>query len=250
MTDLEERIRQLFNDQHWDLPPWPDGEQRIRDALRRRRRIQRGTLAIATILVAGGIAGAVLAATAGAPPSHKIQVASPPPASTSVTKQTPNTPVPPKPTTSTSATTNSSTQVATNDCQSGQLSASVVYITAAAQQQHWRITLTNASTQPCRLSGFVQLQMLDDSGNPLPTHAVLGAPGSAISVGPSEQVFTNISYAYQQTSGFSPCWPSATAVVVTPPANSSGITVRLRPGEPAFNPCDGMIHETALSSVP
>src|SRR5258708_3852409 len=46
MTDLEDRIREVLKDPHWQLPPWPDPMSRIRRTMHRQRAIAVAATAI------------------------------------------------------------------------------------------------------------------------------------------------------------------------------------------------------------
>lgn len=58
--DAENRLRELFRDPRWSLPPWPDAEARVRNAARRQRLRAARLTAVAGITVVAAITAVVV----------------------------------------------------------------------------------------------------------------------------------------------------------------------------------------------
>jgi Domain of unknown function (DUF4232) len=107
---------------------------------------------------------------------------------------------------------------------------------AGAGNISYELTLTNNSKTTCYVSGIPSVQLLDASGNPLPTHATAAHPGQALA---AQIVLAPGTSAYSQAR-FSPdvpgigesqtgkCEPTATTLRVTP-GGPSTVSVPIKP---------------------
>ena len=77
-------------------------------------------------------------------------------------------------------TPTTTTAAATPTCTGADLHGSfdVVQGSAGAGQISYTLTLTNASSSPCFVSGIPDVQLLDAKGSPLPTHQSAAQPGT------------------------------------------------------------------------
>lgn len=155
-----------------------------------------------------------------------------------------------QPATSTSSTTASGPP----GCQVSQLSIVPQQGSGAAGQIELAMTMTNVSSNTCTLYGYPGLQMLDASGQPLPTNVVRGGTTFGTPVAnqpPAEVVLTS-----QHTAAFTLHYedvpvgnetscPTSSKVEVTPPNDVDHAVVDL-----AITPCNaGTIHVSPVYST-
>jgi hypothetical protein len=83
--------------------------------------------------------------------------------------------------------------------------------------------LSNVGAAACGLQGFVDLQMLDAAGNPLPTRVVRGGhllarqpPASSFSLSPAAAATFLVAYSHSPGPGEKDC-PEAYQLLITPP---------------------------------
>ncbi|HUY40368.1 MAG TPA: DUF4232 domain-containing protein [Candidatus Dormibacteraeota bacterium] len=106
------------------------------------------------------------------------------------------------------------------------------------------VNLTNQAGTTCTLFGYPGMQLLDGSGNNLPTNVVRGG-GPQFGVPGADQAPTTVVLAPQQTAAFSLSYsdvpvgtettcPTSTNALITPPGDFVPATVAL-----AVAPCGG-----------
>lgn len=142
-------------------------------------------------------------------------------------------------------------------CAGGDLtgSFSVVSGSAGAGQISYRLTLTNASAAGCYVSGIPDVQLLDASGSPLPTHVAAARPGEAlaamIELQPGDSAYAQARFSPdvpgvgEQHAG--PCEPKAASMRVSP---QGGGTLAVPVGPPTPVCEQGALRFELLSSSP
>ena len=73
----EDRLRELFRDPRWSLPPWPDAGARVRNAARRQRLRAARVTAVAGIAAVAAIAAVVVPMLPGASPARTFRASAP-----------------------------------------------------------------------------------------------------------------------------------------------------------------------------
>jgi hypothetical protein len=146
-------------------------------------------------------------------------------------------------TTSTSqATTTTAAQSST--CQVTSLLVAPQQGSGAAGTIEMSVNLTNHGSSSCTLFGYPGMQLLDGSGNKLPTIVVRGG-GPQFSVAAANQGPVTVTLAPQQTAAFSFSYedvpvgnetscPTSVSSLITPPGDFTSATVAL-----AIAPCGG-----------
>jgi hypothetical protein len=135
-------------------------------------------------------------------------------------------------------------------------SFAVVRGSAGAGQISYKLTLTNASQSECFVSGIPDVQLLDASGSPLPTHAAAARPGEAlaarIALSPGDSAYAQARFSpdvpgvgEQQNGG--PCEPQAARLRVSPGGGGS-LEVQVQPPTPVCE--QGALSFELLSSSP
>ena len=71
--DAQNRLRELFRDPRWSLPPWPDAEARVRNAARRQRLRAARVTAVAGIAAVAAITAIVVPMLPGVSPPRTFQ---------------------------------------------------------------------------------------------------------------------------------------------------------------------------------
>jgi hypothetical protein len=147
----------------------------------------------------------------------------------------------------TSTTTNpatTTTQAQTQTCQVAQLTVAPQQGSGAAGTIEMSVNLTNHGSSVCTLFGYPGMQLLDGSGNKLPTNVVRGG-GPQFPVAAANQPPTTVTVAPQQTVAFSLSYedvpvgnettcPTSVNSLITPPGDFTSATVAL-----AIAPCGG-----------
>ena len=104
-------------------------------------------------------------------------------------------------------------------CHTSMLSARVVLGQPGAGQRYADLVLTNTSGASCRVYGYPGMQLLGASGGHIPT-AVERQPGTAtlVTLAPGQQASSLLHWTIVPGTGEgSPCEPTASGLVVTPP---------------------------------
>ncbi|MBB5153760.1 DUF4232 domain-containing protein [Saccharopolyspora phatthalungensis] len=120
-------------------------------------------------------------------------------------------------------------------CHTSMLSGSLRESEAGAGQRYAELVLRNSSHQTCTLYGYGGMQLVDQSGRPLPTSIERTPnPGpSLITLGPGETAsatlhWTVVSHDGEPTNG--PCQPTPARARVIPPDETDPITVTWNSG--------------------
>jgi Domain of unknown function (DUF4232) len=116
-------------------------------------------------------------------------------------------------------------------CAGNDLTGTFAVVPGSAGAGHisYELTLTNASKATCYVSGIPPMQLLDASGNPLPTHAAAANPGQALAarivLAPGDSAYAQARFSpdvpgvgEQQTGA---CEPKASKMRVSPNGPSS-----------------------------
>ena len=193
--------------------------------------------------VAGAVVGAVtLTACSSSPGSSS--------ATTSTSSRPTSTTQPPTTTTQPATTTTGS-----STCQVAQLRVVPQSGSGAAGTIEMSVDLTNQSSSSCTLFGYPGMQLLDGSGNKLPTNVVRGG-GPQFGVPGADQGPATVVLAPQHTAAFSFSYsdvpvgtesscPMSTSSLITPPGDLVSGTVAL-----AISPCGGgTIHVSPVYST-
>lgn len=96
------------------------------------------------------------------------------------------------------------------------------------------MTFTNTSQSTCTLTGFPKLQMLDGSGNDIPTQSthepMQSIPGNSIEiVSLASGTKAHFDIRFHNMTGYANAYcPTSTRVVITPPEEKKGLTVPWR----------------------
>lgn len=134
----------------------------------------------------------------------------------------------PPPSTQTGGETAPPTQ--DNPCTAQVLTGRVETQNAAAGQRHAKLVLTNESLEPCTLWGFGNLELLDRTGNPVPTQADrnLDPQPALVTLAPKAKAEKTLQWTVVATGDEpveGPCQPQATSVRVTPPDETEAFGV-------------------------
>ena len=159
----------------------------------------------------------------------------------------------PRTTTSTAPVT--TTTAGSSTCQVAQLRMAPQQGSGAAGTIELSVDMTNQSGTTCTLFGYPGMQLLDGSGNDLPTNVVrgggpqFGIPGAdqapnTVVLAPQQQAAFSLSYSDVPVGTESTC-PTSTNALVTPPGSLTSATVPL-----AIAPCGGgTIHVSPVYAV-
>ncbi len=152
--------------------------------------------------------------------------------------------------TSSSSTSSTSTTAAGEArCVTASLAGSVEGSSGAAGTIELTFALRNVSTAACSTGGYPGLQLIDGSGNQLPTNSVQGGGLSFEQVAPSSlsvpvggSVWFNVGYSDVTTGSETSC-PAAAQIQVIPPNDTSHLVVAVS----QLTACGGgTLHESAL----
>jgi hypothetical protein len=205
----------------------PAGSQDVRQRARRRRRAQ--TLAVSSVtlgvlVVAGGTwlglhrvsPGQQVAAPAGTPTSASSTVASP--GSSAAPSGAPS---------GAPAGGGSGPH-----CRTGDLTASLQASNGggAAGSVYLDLGLTNKSSQSCPVYGFPGMTLVDASGKWLPTTVERDpVQPTKVLLAPGQTAWAIVRYTHIPTDGESyPCQPAAVGLAVTPPDETTQLTVHAK----------------------
>ena len=160
-------------------------------------------------------------------------------------------------TTTATATGGTTTAVSAPACSGSDLNGTfaVVQGSAGAGQISYELTLTNASQADCFVSGIPDVQLLDASGKPLPTHASVAEPGKALAamvvLSPGDSAYAQARFSPdvpgvgEQHSGA--CEPKAARMRVSPQGGGT-LEVPVQPPTPVCE--QGALSFALLSSSP
>jgi hypothetical protein len=165
-------------------------------------------------------------------------------AGTTSTSRPPSTATSAPTTSTTAAPSTSSTSAALAGCVVSQLGVTPEQGTGAAGTIELSIDLTNHSATTCSLYGYPGMQLLDGSGNDIPTDVIRGG-GPQFAVAAANKAPTTVVLATGQTAAFSLSYedvpvgsetscPTSVHALVTPPGDLTSATVAL-----AIAPCGG-----------
>jgi len=142
-------------------------------------------------------------------------------------------------------------------CAGGDLSGTfaVVPNSAGAGQISYELTLTNASQASCFVTGIPNVQLLDASGKPLPTHAAAAQPGTALAarvvLAPGDSAYAQARFSPdvpgvgEQQAGA--CEPKAARLRVSP-SGAGSVEVPVQPPTPVCS--QGSLRFDLLSGSP
>jgi hypothetical protein len=181
-------------------------------------------------LVAGTALGAVVLSACSSGPSSSSTT-------TSTTSAAPTTTRAPL-TSTTQRSSTSTTGAGPQTCASSGLAASISGSSGAAGTIETTVALKSTSTGSCVLSGYPGMQLLDSSGNSLPTNVVRKGNYSFTAMAPttvtlatSQTAYFNIGYSDVPTGNETTC-PASTSVEITPPNDTTHLVVSAN-----FAPC-------------
>lgn len=220
----------------------PAGAEAVRETVRHRRRVRAaaaGVFTVALLAVGGTWLGVRLAGSAGPPApvgagntaSNPSTVAAPAPA-----EAVPDTQAAPGGPDTPAGTGTVKTEAAgpaqPPRCHTGDLAGQIDQSAGgmAAGSVYLDLGLTNRSSHPCRIYGFPGMALVDSSGKWLPTKVRRDqAESRLITLAPGQTAWATIHYAHvpADDEGF-PCQPAAVGLVVTPPDETSQLTVRAK----------------------
>jgi Protein of unknown function (DUF4232) len=147
-----------------------------------------------------------------------------------------------EPTTTTSSTTTSSSTTTTTGaaasttttvpavptCATSQLAAAISEPDAGAGQRNAYVTFTNNGGAPCTMFGYVGLQLLDSSGDDIPTDVVRGpGPNDLVTLNPGGQASTTLQWsaiASGNEPDDGPCEANPAQIEITSPNATSSLT--------------------------
>jgi len=147
-----------------------------------------------------------------------------------------------EPTTTTSSTTTSSSTTTTTGaaasttttapavptCATSQLAAEISEPDAGAGQRNADVTFTNNGGAPCTMFGYVGLQLLDGSGDDIPTDVVRGpGPNDLVTLNPGGQASTTLQWsaiASGNEPDDGPCEANPAQIEITSPNATSSLT--------------------------
>jgi hypothetical protein len=132
-------------------------------------------------------------------------------------------------------------------CHTGGLTVALGGENGAAGSVYLTFVLTNTGTSPCSLYGYVGMQLLNASGQALPTKVVRDGVGPA-TAGPSRFLLLpgtaanfRASYEHATQGGLPSVCPMAARLEITPPDEFDHQTIPLD-----MNPCLGQINVTPV----
>nr|WP_240948141.1 DUF4232 domain-containing protein [Planosporangium mesophilum] len=98
----------------------------------------------------------------------------------------------------------------------------------AAGSVYLDLGLTNRASHPCRIYGFPGMALVDSSGKWLPTKVSRDqAEPTLITLAPGQTAWATIHYAHVPADDEAfPCQPAAVGLVVTPPDETTQLTVK------------------------
>jgi Protein of unknown function (DUF4232) len=182
-------------------------------------------------LVAGTVVGAVVlsACSSGSSSSDTTTTTTSAASATTTRASSPSTTHP-------SATSTTSAGPAT--CPSSGLAGSISGSSGAAGTIESTVALKSTTASPCVMSGYPGMQLLDSSGNSLPTNVVRKGNYSFTAMAPTTVTLTtgqtayfNIGYSDVPTGSETSC-PSSSSVEITPPNDTTHLVVAAN-----FAPC-------------
>lgn len=168
--------------------------------------------------------------------------------STTTTTAPPTTTTAPVTTTSRPSPTTAPTTTTpqTTTCQVSQLQVSPGTPNGAAGTIYFSFVFTNTSPSTCTLNGYPGMQLLDASGNNLPTNVIRGGvtfgtpaanqPPSTVTLAPQQQAVFDGSYSDVPSGNETSC-PTSASTLITPPNDFSSATVTFQ-----STACGGNIH--------
>jgi hypothetical protein len=175
------------------------------------------------------LAGLVAAACLGGAALAACSSATTPSATTSSTTSSPASST--TPTTSATTTTAGSTVCATSA-----LSASIYGSAAAAGTVETTVALRSTASAPCQLGGYPGLAMLNAAGGALTTTVVRGGSytftslvSSTVTLSDGQTAYFNMGYSDVPTGSQTSC-PSSTSLEITPPNDTSFLTIAAQLG--------------------
>jgi hypothetical protein len=181
-------------------------------------------------LVAGTALGAVVLSACSSGPSSSSTTTSTTSAAPTTTRATS--------TSTTQRSSTSTTSAGPQTCASSGLAASISGSSGAAGTIETTVALKSTSTGACVLSGYPGMQLLDPSGNSLPTNVVRKGNYSFTAMAPttvtlatSQTAYFNIGYSDVPTGNETTC-PASTSVEITPPNDTTHLVVSAN-----FAPC-------------
>jgi len=126
--------------------------------------------------------------------------------------------------------TGTTTAAGPGRCHTSGLSANLHYLSPGAGQRYAALVLTNSSGSTCRIYGYPGLQLLDGAHHALPTTVVRdpASPAHLLTVDPGRSVFAMLHWSVIPGTGESqtgPCEPTATFLWVTPPDETTQLTL-------------------------
>ena len=130
-------------------------------------------------------------------------------------------------------------------CHTSMLSAHVVVGQPGAGQHYAELVLTNTSGATCKIYGYPGMQLVSASGGQVPT-AVDRQPGAErlVTLGAGQQVSSLLHWTIVPGTGEgSPCQPTASGLIVTPPDETSPLRTSW-PGGPVCQ--HGQVFVTAF----
>ncbi len=219
-------------------------------AQRRRHRLVLAVMAGIVVLVSGTLVGGyvltagpawhpVVAGTPGSPrpsPAGSTDPASAAPSPSTSDGVQPSTPPP------------SSGADRTPRCHTSDLSAGFFGGQGHAGSWSMGLRLTNISTHTCHFYGFPGLLLIDDTGRPLATTVSWIGPKATVTVAPGDSGYADLTGYNAQAVGEvgAPCDPPATALLITPPDE----TTQLRVDGPIRACGHGMLDVSAMRDTP
>jgi hypothetical protein len=124
-------------------------------------------------------------------------------------------------TTSTTGASTTTTQPAVPICATSELAATISEPDAGAGQRNAFVTFTNNGSAPCTMFGYIGLQLLDGSGNQIPTDVVrTPGPENTVTLEPGGQAYTTIQWgviASGNEPDDGPCEPNPAQIEITSP---------------------------------
>ena len=134
------------------------------------------------------------------------------------------------------------------ECATDELRARVRELDSGAGQRNAAIVLTNVSDRSCQVTGYPGLQLVSADGSNVPTRVVRVAEPAprTLAVAPGARVSSAINIGVVATGNepaTGPCQPTPTAILVTPPDQTTSLTARWTLGSVCN---DGRIKANAL----
>lgn len=257
--DDHDEFEDWLRDSVAPLPPPPGTYEQVRRRARRRRLSKAVSVGAAAVVVVAG----------GAFVPHMIRTGLPQPVGPAITSSHPfrtparsappsRPPIPHTPPPASSgkptggevtSTPGRSTPPAVERCHTGDLSAHLTVPGAGAGQRYAGLVLTNTSSRPCTLYGYVGVAL---TGPDAPSHTKLirdDGPEDHITVDPGGSAATTLHWSAIPGDGEATGCPEPSAIEVTPPDETTQLTA----GWPASPVCQhGELHTVPLikGSVP